>query len=1605
MKTLQNVWLHLLLLTILVVLKTAALAQIKAGFSATPRSGCPPVVVSFKDNSTGNPTSWKWDLGNGTISYLQNPTATYFTTGNYNIKLIVTNGSNSDTITRNKYIVVNPLPVPKFSASDTSGCFPLDVHFTDSSIAGSGTINTWKWDFGDGSLSNEQNPVHTYTGSGKFTVVLRVTNSNGCSKVVTRSSYIKIQNGVKADFSYTSPAGCHTPTTVNFTNETKGTGVLNYIWDFGNGKTSVAQNPVNSYESTGVYTVKLIATNSLGCSDTLIKPNAINIGFVKADFTKPDTICKGTSVRLVNTSNPSTFVSSHWDFGDGTFSDSANPLKTYTSSGIYNVKLVTDFGSCSDSVVKSVNVLDLPQVSFIATNNVGCTAPLNVSFNNTSNSGISFQWNFGDGTTSTLENPVHTYTKSGNYTVSLTVRNASGCSGSLIKQNFVKISGPKITAMTNLPLKGCIPSTATPGAIIKGNLRGSSYLWDFGDGATSTDSLPSHTYTTPGNYNIKLTVTTTEGCTDTLTINNAAQVGEKPAADFSATPLDVCALAPVNFTDLSSGAKAQNWAWSFGDGTSSIEQNPLHSYSSAGMFTVTLIVSNFGCSDTLKKINYINVRPPIPKFDTTFQCNDPLTRNFIDRSIGATTWQWDFGDGASSSDTNVTHTYTTSGTYPVILTVTNGGCLNTIKQDVVVIKEQGTLGTNATESCMNTSITFSIANVNAANISSYAWYVNGFSQPAVVTTSNVVTSFYNTAGVMYPATVITNKLGCKDTFYATVPVKIYGPKAAFGSLNSGTCFGNTVNFLDSTKTDGTHQIINWIWDYGEGGGQGYASPPFSHNYSLPGDYTVKLVVKDSYGCTDSITKPSFVSVTKPIASFTMSDTVICPSSPITFTNTSQAIGASYNWQFGDGATSAEVSPVHTYAENGIYMISMHITDKNGCRDSAVAGVKISTALASFSLSDSFSSCPPLIVNITNQSLNFVKLDWDFGDGGISELMNPSHIYTYPGIYNVKLLINNNGGCSDSLTRQVVIEGPTGVLDYSPKEACNSQNVNFSLQSQNAINYVWDYNDGATIFSSSPTQSHTYLSPGSYLPKIILEDATGCKVPISGLDTIKIYSIDANIASDSRIVCDSGYINFRDSTVSNDIVSSWIWNFGDNTTSSEPSPRHIFTKTGQYSITLISKSQFGCADTAVSQQFIKVISSPKVKIAGDTSACEPAQLSFRGEFVANDTSAVIWNWDFGNGETATVMNPGTQTFTKAGTYPVLVKATNSDGCYDSVVRYAIIHPKPPVNAGADTTICKFTVSTLHASGADSYTWNTDPSLSCTNCVDAVAKPDQTTTYIVSGKTVFGCTNEDTITVKVLQPFKMVVSKEDTLCRGESVVLTATGADQYAWSPSLWLDNPNTGTPKSSPDSTITYKVTGKDSLGCFKDEGSVNLTVYPKPAIEITNGDNIIVQAGSSVKLLTKNSSDIIDWKWYPGKWLSCGSCQEPVANANDNIIYKVIATNEGHCQASDEITINVICNDANVYIPNTFSPNNDGSNDVFYPRGTGLYNIKSFKIFNRWGQVVFSKGQMSANDPQYGWDGTLNGAILPSDVYVYIVEVVCSNNVTLPIKGNVTLIR
>lgn len=1422
-----------------------------ANFTGSPVSGCSPLIVNFQDQSTGNPTSWNWNFGNGNTSTLQNPSASYFTPGTYTVTLTVTNINGSNTLTRSQFITVHEPPTVNFSGSPLSGCFPLNVQFSDLSTPGAGNTNdTWLWDFGNGNTSTLKNPIATYITTGSFSVTLTVTNDKGCTKTLSRPNYISVTNGVTALFTHTQPAVCSPPASISFTNNSTGPPILSYYWDFGDGNFSTAINPTHTYLGSGSFIVKLVTTSSSGCVDSMLS-NPIVIGGITTSFDSPTNICVNAPANFTNTSFPVP-VSSLWTFGDGGTANSMNATHSYTTPGTYTVWLYNTYSSCTDSISRTITVDPRPTADFSAPITYRCSPPLTVNFQDLSSGGaISWQWNFGDGNTSSSQNPVHTYTSFGNFTVTLVVTNSFGCTDTLTRTNYIRIE-PASISIPNLPARGCIPFTITMSPVIISPDPITTYEWDFGDGGTSTLANPTYTYISQGTYTVRLIITSNSGCRDTLIVTNAIRVGSKPVANFSATPIPVCGKQPVFFTDLSTPA-VDEWLWDFGDGGTSTMQNPTHQYSDTGYFTIRLIATNNGCPDTLVRTNYVRVLPPIALFDPVPNCTNRLQFSFIDRSIDPQTWEWDFGDGSPLSTTqNPVHNFPAFGNYTVRLIVTNGACADTIYNTIRTIDEQPDFTADQLAACKIATINFTATNIQTANLSSYTW---DFGDGNTATTASpTITHIYTTSGTYSVSLITTDLNGCRDSVGKINYIRINGPTANFSATNVAGCAGLTTTFNDLSTTDGLNSINSWQWNFGDGVIQNFSSPPFLHTYNSTGVFSVQLVITDASGCKDSITISNLVTSTDPIPDFTSADTLTCPGATVTFTNNSTPAGYSSAWDFGDGGTSSLNSPTHVYATTGLYNVKLLITDGVGCADSITktSYIRVDRPVANFNMDDSISSCTPFKIQFTNTSTFSNSAFWNFGAGeGTSSLQNPIHYYSIPGTYLVKLLVTSPGGCLDSIIKTVTVSDTIGTrFDYLPVSGCKPLLINLTASTSGQIaSYFWDFGDGNTLNSQSPNVSHIYTSYGDFLPKVIMEDPSGCLIPVQGLDTIYITGADARFGIDSKLFCDAGTVNFSDSTTSNDPVISYNWTFGDGSSSTNQNPIHTYNSPGNYSVQLIVQTQQGCLDTISKPNLVKVVQRPLIDIAGDSVVCINSSLQHSGIFIQPDTSQVSWQWNFPFGNTSTLINPPALLYTSTGNFTITAIATNSTGCKDTTIQNVLVNPLP-----------------------------------------VAVMPGQMT------------------------------------------------------------------------------------------------------------------VQNGFPVTIPATYSPNTISWIWSPSTGLSCANCPTPDAGPKFDTRYQVYYTDSNGCRNISSILVNVICKNSNLFIPNTFSPNGDGSNDVFYPRGNGLDRIISLRIFNRWGEVVFENRNFQVNDPSSGWNGTYKGNKPHADVYVYQAEVFCDNGDIIKLNGNIALI-
>ncbi|HEY4111207.1 PKD domain-containing protein, partial [Puia sp.] len=660
-------------------------------FSATPTSGCSPLVVQFKDISSNGPTAWSWDFGNGQTSNQQNPYISYSSPGTYTVTLISRNASGANAMRKVGFITVSPSPSVSFTSTLNVACAPATVQLFDHSTPGTGGIVSWSWGFGDGATSSDQNPAHVYTQTGYYTVTLKVVNTNGCSTTSNAPRFIRVVDGIQPNFTYNQVStSCTAPFTANFLNQTSGPGTLTYNWSLGSGATPASSTDANPagivYPTANPYTISLQVQSSLGCSQSFQK--TISFSNFTASFDGPSAICINNPATFTNTSTP-TPLSSAWDFGNGS-SSSANPgTQTYTATGNYNVKLVNKYAGCVDSITKPLSAVTAPTVDFIADLTTACKPDLTVHFTDRSTAGsTSWLWDFGDGQTSTAQDPIHVYKSIGTFDVKLTVTGAGGCPGSTTKSGFITLKAPVASIVNAGNLGACVtgsPSytTVTPTVTIDGVDLPSTYNWQApgSNEISSTSATPSFTYNNPIDYTITVSVTTTGGCT--ATASSSVAIGTPTASDFTMNSpsgaTSVCGRDSVTFTAAPSGT--YSYIWDFGDGTISKPQTQntiKYAYNKAySPATVTLSLINHGCPTKIP--HQLTVNPPFPNFGYRIDCStSPKSVIFTDSTLpGASNYIWGFDDGSTASEPPaVSPPYAPApGVHPVTLTVSQGACV------------------------------------------------------------------------------------------------------------------------------------------------------------------------------------------------------------------------------------------------------------------------------------------------------------------------------------------------------------------------------------------------------------------------------------------------------------------------------------------------------------------------------------------------------------------------------------------------------------------------------------------------------------------------------------------------------------------------------------------------------------------------------------------------------------------------------------------------------------------------------------------------------------------------------------------------------------------
>lgn len=1448
------------------------------GQTSDINEGCAPLTVSFTAPS-GSPSHY-WDFKDGASATSANPSNTFITPGTY---IVEYKNSPGGAIVGTITITVYEKPVPEFTMLNSQGCAPLSVDFSDATTLPSGiSIISYSWVLTNGATLSGANPSYTF-GPGNYGVSLSiVTNLTSCNATEQYTNVINASTPPSTSFN-TNPnpaSSCTAPFSVGFSNTSSSAAApLTYSWDLGNGNTSTQTNPpAQTYSNNGNYTVTLIATDTNGCSNS--HQITVGVGQPEASFELPnDTLCVNTSTVLNNLS-PAGIYS--WNFGPNATpasSSLSNPSVTFLTPGYHDITLTLQ-GACPDDTTITVYVEEV-DATFTSSPTFSCEDPYLVSYTPNYTGGATYEWTFGNDSTSTLIAPTNEYINEDTnvysvngpvpnfyYNTTLTVTSAAGCSASY--SSIDTLHEPNALIIPD-NISGCLPHTVTFNDSSASYSNIIDWEWHFGDGTVlnaSTDADQTFTYNMPGVFGAYLVITNQNGCKDTSYVVPIS-VGDVINPDFTVSGTNFCLGDSIYFTDQTGGPYADSIdAWHYyAEGNRLFhcfdDPDPAWAFNNeTGNQSITLVVEFNGCYSEVTKNNVFTVNGPLAEIYYHNECDTPNLVTFVDSTEDITNVIWNFGDGNTSTLLQPTHTYATTGDYLISLIAQNSGnsCPDDTAFAEIQIRNIEAQFQSDTILCKSDSYDFDASfstDVNESCHHGYTWYFSDPNMRPYMTDASIPGFEFNQVGLNEIILVVEDVNGCKDT--ASTTVNVYGINADFTKDRDTICIPASINFTEQATSDTT--LTQWSWSFGDGNTS--TSPNPSHNFTnnvltpnAPnfGSLVTTLTVQDTIGCTSSYSLTTVVY--HPLSTISANDYTVCSGTDVAFTATDFTLfgsNLSYDWDFGDGNTSNLQNPQNTFQNEGTYPVTLSFEEvASGCQGTKTLNISVKdNPIADFSTpaDTALYICPNdnmLFTNLTQTTSSNTTYFWDFDNGSTSGFESPGTIFTSNGTYDVTLVatIPLPYGCIDTLVKTYTVKAPYGdfINDLGQDTICRLDSVLFTIiDTSNVDTYYWDFGDGTSASNISPvSHQYTFVPPsGTTVAKLIMSNADG-SCPYTQDTIINIY----------------------------EVIADFIRNGNDI----------------------------------------------------DTAVCPPDFL-----FENNSLNANAYYWDFGDGTTSTSYNPPIHLYNTPGTYSITLGVLNSQHqCTDTMVKDIIIFSSPSFN-------------------------------------------------------VIG----------------------DTICEGESGDLSADSINNswnYFWTsndgyPITDVTNPFT---TSTPPQTGYYFLTVTDSNNCSEIDSTAIIVI---PQIYFPNLDTIIV-IGDSVYLPLNIDPDLYSLIWTPDTGLSCLNCPFPVVQPLSEVIYTVsISDNFGCFNQTAEYHIDIYP-ETFIDLPTTFTPNGDGTNDILYVEGWGIKELLEFKIFNRWGELIFS-----TSDLNEGWDGYHNGVLQNNDLYVVQVKATSWKNEEITFEGYINLMR
>ncbi|MDC1451831.1 PKD domain-containing protein [Vicingaceae bacterium] len=1549
---------------------------------------CINQITEFTDASTiasGSVTGWAWDFDDlGATSVAQNPTHQFSGAGTYQVKLVVTSNLGcKDSIT--VAVTIDPKPTVDFTFANL--CLTNSTQFTDGSTIGSGSVNTWRWDFDGLGSSFAPNPSFVFPAAGTYDVKLVSGSGAGCLDSITKQVIINplptADAGIDQDI-------CNTFAVLIGGAPTSSTPNVSYNWDNSASlDNNTIANPTASPTVTTRYSLT-VTENTTSCFDTssiLITVNPIPV----VNFTVADTCAGNTTLFAdISTLASGTITGWSWDFGDGIgTSTQQNPSYTYALIGTYNVKLVVETGvGCKDSLTKAIAVVPLPNIDAGADQVICNRDTITLGGAPTSpTAGVTYLWdNSASLSNATVSNPLAFPSVTTRYGLTVT-ETATGCSDTasvVILVNPVPVASFTTSDVCeNLIIQFTDGSSILSGVIV-------SWTWDFGDlSGTSTQQNPAYQYAGPGTFQVKLIVESALGCKDS-TINSII-ISPKPTPNF--TFANLCENDVTQFTDASSIATGSisSWSWNFGDGvgTSNL-QNPTYTFTTPNTYNVKLvIISDFGCTDSITIPVTINPLPNADAGSNQVICNTGTV--VIGGSPSSNTpnvsYLWD--NSASLNDNTLSNPNASPSTttrYTLTVTENTTGCFDT-SSVLVAVNPIPVVDFTVADTCIgNTTLFTDASSIVVGGIIGWTW---DFGDAVGISTQKNPSYTYGSTGTYNVKLIALSTAGCTDSITKTITI-VSLPGIDAGA-DQAICLNDSVTIGGTPTSLGTN--VSYTWDNSGTLNDNTVSNPIAKPLVAT---RYNLTVTDlNTGCFDTA---SVVVLVNPLPNADFSASKVCSGNITQFTDlsniTSPALIQNWTWDFGNNiGTSILQNPTYEYQSPGTYAVKLLVTTNSGCLDSIVRNVIVDTLpLADAGADRTICELDTTVLGksaVTGETYlwnnSSTLTDATAAQPGAFPLVDTRYIVT----------VTNLNGCISIDSVDVTVILAPNVDAGIDLTICNRDTITIGgapTSTDPLATYLW--NNAASL--DDPTLANPRAFPNDTTSFIVtVTDTLGC----SSMDTMivnvnPLANVDFRVDAD----CEGDFAAFTDiSTVSAGSIVSWSWNFGDGIgTSIIQNPGYQYASPGTYSVLLEVQTASGCIDSV--RKDVIIFPLPVADAGSDLSICFGDTIRLGGSPTGPVGSGYSWSPGF---DLSSVTDSNPRAYPTSSVIYYLT-VTGASGCFNYDTVNIEVKALPIVTAQKDSSLCVNQPVQLSAVGAATYIWSPANYLDDATIANPIARALKSTNIIVVGTGASGCIAADTVFIDV---FNLDFSPIDTaICSGDSIVLTPvlqgdTNGISYLWSSS----NPN-NVLSSITDSAIKVTAAARqyftlqiqNNLGCVDtDSIYVNMKQAAEVDFDYLNSprcQNSIIE----IQNISTFTDDYI-WKLNGQKVSRDRNPNFEINNLVENTV-TLIGSNLTCTDSTTEV-INATglrellqLKDANV-----FTPNGDGLNDIFDPGFEGEFiGCVDFQIFDRWGDKVFD-----SNIGQYGWDGvTLRGRPAKIGIYFYIIRIG-----TEEIRGSVFLNR